>query len=71
MALYWENYVFHWEKWSFEPIGNFLHTTEYLALQKALYKIRTRKKESTTRSMNNNILSVLGFALLLQHINQP
>ena len=26
----------NWEKWNFELIGNFIHTTEYLALGKAL-----------------------------------
>ena len=29
-------YVFHWEKWNFELIGNFAHTKEFLTLGKAL-----------------------------------
>ena len=29
-------YVFHWEKWNFEPIGSFAHTTEFLTIGKAL-----------------------------------
>ena len=28
--------VFHFKKLNFEPIGNFVHTTEYLAFAKAL-----------------------------------
>ena len=28
-------YVFHWQKWNFEPIGIFVHTTEFLTLEKA------------------------------------
>ena len=29
-------HVFRWEKLNFEHIGNFLHTTEFLALGKAV-----------------------------------
>ena len=36
MKMNWENLIFHWEKWNFEPIGNSLHTTVYLALGKTL-----------------------------------
>ena len=32
----WEKYAFHWEKWNFEPIGNSVHTAEFLPLGKAL-----------------------------------
>ena len=34
----WETYVFHWEKCSFEHIGNNVHTVEFwlLALGKTL-----------------------------------
>ena len=32
----WENYVFHWEKWNFEPVWNFAPTKEFLTLGKAL-----------------------------------
>ena len=28
--------IFHFKKLNFEPIGNFVHTTEYLAFAKAL-----------------------------------
>ena len=27
-----EKYVFHWEKWNFEHIGNSAHKAEFLAL---------------------------------------
>ena len=36
MKMNWEKWIFHWEKWNFEPIGNYVYTTEYLALGKAL-----------------------------------
>ena len=26
-----EKWNFHWEKWNFEPVGDSVHTTEYLA----------------------------------------
>ena len=29
-------YVFFYQKWNFEPIGNFVHTTKFLTLGKAL-----------------------------------
>ena len=25
----WEKFVFNWEKWSFEPIENSVHTAEF------------------------------------------
>ena len=28
--------TFHWEKWNFQGIGNYVHTRDYLALVKAL-----------------------------------
>ena len=31
-----EKSIFHFEKQNFEPIGNSVHTTEYLAFGKAL-----------------------------------
>ena len=31
----WEKNVFHWEKLKFEHIGNYVHTAEFLALEKA------------------------------------
>ena len=30
MKLNWEKRIFHWEKWNFEPIGNYVYNTEYL-----------------------------------------
>ena len=36
MKMNWEKGTFYWEKWNFEPIGNSVHSTEYLALKKAL-----------------------------------
>ena len=36
--IHLEKYVFHWEKWNFEPIMNSAHTAERLALVKALNK---------------------------------
>ena len=33
-----EKYVFHWEKWNFEPIMNSAHTAERLALVKTMNK---------------------------------
>ena len=36
MKMNWEKWIFYWEKWNFEPIGSYVHTTEYLALGKAL-----------------------------------
>ena len=36
MKMNWEKLIFHWEKWNFEPNGNSVHTTEILALGKAL-----------------------------------
>ena len=32
----WVKYVFHWEKWNFEPTGNFAYTAQFLTLGKAL-----------------------------------
>ena len=32
----WEKYVFRWEKLNFEHIGNSVHTTEFLGLEKAV-----------------------------------
>ena len=32
----WGKYVFHGEKWNFEPIGNFAHTTKFLTIRKPL-----------------------------------
>ena len=36
MEMIWEKSFFYWEKWNFEPIGNSVDTTEYLALGNAL-----------------------------------
>ena len=36
MKVNWEKLIFHWEKWNFEPTGNSVHTTEIVALGKAL-----------------------------------
>ena len=36
MKLNWEKLIFHWEKWKFEPTGNSEHTTEIVALGKAV-----------------------------------
>ena len=36
MKMNWEKLIFHQEKWSFEPTGNSVHTTEVVALGKAL-----------------------------------
>ena len=36
MKVNWEKLIFHWEKWNFEPTGNSVHTTEIVALAKAL-----------------------------------
>ena len=30
----WENYVFHWKKWNFEPIMNSVHTADLLVFNK-------------------------------------
>ena len=38
LSMIWEKYVFHWEKWNFEPITNSAHTAEFLALRKVLNK---------------------------------
>ena len=37
LLINWDRYVFHLEKWSFELIGNRMHSTEVFALGKALY----------------------------------
>ena len=34
-----EKSVFHFEKQNLEHIGNFVHTTEYLAFRKALVSV--------------------------------
>ena len=36
LSINLDKYVFHWEKWKFEPIGNSAHTAEVLAYGKAL-----------------------------------
>ena len=36
LSINWEKYIFHREGWNFEPIGNFVHTTEFLTIGKAL-----------------------------------
>ena len=36
MKVNWEKLIFHWEKRNFEPTGNSVHTTEIVALAKAL-----------------------------------
>ena len=36
LIMNWVKYVSHREKWNFEPIGNFAHTTGFLTLGKAL-----------------------------------
>ena len=36
MKMNWEKLISHWKKLNFEPIENYMHTTEYLALGKAL-----------------------------------
>ena len=38
LSVYWERYIFHCEKWDFEPIMNSAHMAELLALVKALHK---------------------------------
>ena len=36
MKMNWEKLIFHWEKWNFEPTWYSVHTTEIVALGKAL-----------------------------------
>ena len=36
MKMNWEKLISHWQKLNFEPIENYMHTREYLALGKAL-----------------------------------
>ena len=36
MKMKWEKWNFHCKKLNFEPTGNSVHTSEYLALGKAL-----------------------------------
>ena len=36
LSMNWEKLIFHWEKWNFEPTGNSVHTTDIVALGKAL-----------------------------------
>ena len=35
LSMNWGKYVFHWEKWNFQCISKFAHTTELLTLGKA------------------------------------
>ena len=36
MKMNLEKLIFHWEKWNSKPTGNSVHTTEIVALGKAL-----------------------------------
>ena len=36
LSVNWDKYVFHEEKWNFEPIANSAHLVKNLALGKAL-----------------------------------
>ena len=36
LSMNWEKYIFHWEKWDFEPIMNSAHMAELFALVEAL-----------------------------------
>ena len=36
LSANWENLIFHWEEWNFEPTTNSAHTTELSVLGKAL-----------------------------------
>ena len=38
LSVNWKKYVFHWEKWDFEPIMNSAHVAELLALVKTMNK---------------------------------
>ena len=38
LSMNWEKYIFHWEKWDFEPIMNSAHMAESLKRPKALVK---------------------------------
>ena len=37
-SMNWEKYIFHWEKWDFEPIMNSAYMAELLALVDVLNK---------------------------------
>ena len=53
MKRNWEKLIFHWEKWNFKPTGNSVHTTEIMALGKALLARLHLKVKAYT-----NLLSV-------------
>ena len=36
LSMNWENYVFHWKKWNFEPITNSVHTAEIKTLNESM-----------------------------------
>ena len=36
VKMNWEELIFHWENWNFEPTGNSVHTIEIAASGKAL-----------------------------------
>ena len=53
MKRNWKKLIFHWGKWNFKPTGNSVHTTEIMALGKALLARLYLKVKAYT-----NLLSV-------------
>ena len=54
-----EKSIFHFEKQNFEPIGNSVHTTEYLAFGKALLaRLYLKVKVYITKLLSINIYMI-------------
>ena len=57
MKMNWEKLIFHWEKWNFQPTGNSVHTTEIVALGKALLaRLYLKVKVYTNLQSVHNLL---------------
>ena len=57
MKMNWEKLIFYWEKWNFEPTGNSVHTTEIVALGKALLaRLYLKVKVYTNLQSVHNLL---------------
>ena len=58
----WKIWIFRWKKWNFELIGYSVHTTEYWALEKALFtRLYLKIKMYIT-----NLLSLYNFFIFLR-----
>ena len=51
LPMTWEKYVFHWEKWNFEPIANSADISKLRKSPEYLYRLFYVLFKQTTREM--------------------